>query len=321
MGFLSSLGGAAGTALGQALFGQSGGGHSTQYYIDRENLQWKKNYEAQKEFAQNGIRWKVDDAKAAGLHPLAALGSSGAFFSPTASAGVSGDVSGGYDASWLGDMGQSIGRAVEAKMTREERAKAEAVNDEANQLKLENMRLQNESIKLDMASQLARDVSASQRAVRQTGLPPSMPSLRTRPDGSTLGSNMPGQGDASGSSLYKLEPPEVAVSHPQTPYAEAGSHPDLAWLRTANGGYAPVRGQFAAQQMEDDPFAITSWNIRNRFGSAFSDQRFAPPREYLPGGGRDPRWMYVYDNLSGEWTPYHTSEPRYKALMKAVGMW
>ena len=33
-----------------------------------------KQYEMQKEFAQNGIRWKVADAKAAGIHPLAALG-------------------------------------------------------------------------------------------------------------------------------------------------------------------------------------------------------------------------------------------------------
>ena len=31
-------------------------------------------YEREKEFAQNQIQWKVKDAVAAGLHPLAALG-------------------------------------------------------------------------------------------------------------------------------------------------------------------------------------------------------------------------------------------------------
>lgn len=37
----------------------------------------------QKEFAQKGIRWKTEDAKQAGLHPLAALGTMGASYSPT----------------------------------------------------------------------------------------------------------------------------------------------------------------------------------------------------------------------------------------------
>ena len=34
----------------------------------------RMNYMLQKEFAQKGIQWKVADAKAAGIHPLAALG-------------------------------------------------------------------------------------------------------------------------------------------------------------------------------------------------------------------------------------------------------
>lgn len=47
------------------------------------------NYEAQKEFAQNGIRWKVEDAKRAGIHPLYALGASTQGYSP--SGGYTGD--------------------------------------------------------------------------------------------------------------------------------------------------------------------------------------------------------------------------------------
>lgn len=38
------------------------------------------NYERQKEFAQHGLRWKVEDAKAAGLHPLFGIGGTGAAF-------------------------------------------------------------------------------------------------------------------------------------------------------------------------------------------------------------------------------------------------
>jgi len=64
------------------------------------------NYLAQKEFAQNGIRWKVEDAKAAGLHPLFALGGSGATFSPSFT--VSGEGAG------IADAGQHLGRAASA---------------------------------------------------------------------------------------------------------------------------------------------------------------------------------------------------------------
>lgn len=39
-------------------------------------------YLRQKEFAQHGIQWRVEDAKAAGLHPLFALGGGGAAYAP-----------------------------------------------------------------------------------------------------------------------------------------------------------------------------------------------------------------------------------------------
>lgn len=48
--------------------------------VDAQRMQ---NYEMQREFAQNGIRWKVADAQAAGLHPLYALGGGGAAFAPS----------------------------------------------------------------------------------------------------------------------------------------------------------------------------------------------------------------------------------------------
>jgi len=42
------------------------------------------NAARQEEFAKHGIQWRVEDAKRAGLHPLYALGGSGASFSPSA---------------------------------------------------------------------------------------------------------------------------------------------------------------------------------------------------------------------------------------------
>lgn len=46
-----------------------------------------KDYRRQKEFAQNSVRWKVEDAKRAGLHPLFALGG-GTNFSPSGIVGT-----------------------------------------------------------------------------------------------------------------------------------------------------------------------------------------------------------------------------------------
>lgn len=52
-------------------------------YQQRQNQQnFNRQLHEQERFAQNGIQWRVNDAVAAGLHPLFALGSPGASFSP-----------------------------------------------------------------------------------------------------------------------------------------------------------------------------------------------------------------------------------------------
>lgn len=75
----------------------------------------REQMETQREFAQNGIRWKVADAKAAGIHPLAALGAQTFSYNPVAT--------GDYGISEaLGRMGQGVDRAAHAKALAEERA-------------------------------------------------------------------------------------------------------------------------------------------------------------------------------------------------------
>lgn len=63
------------------------------------------NTRMQYDFAKNSIQWKTEDAKRAGLHPLAALGAQG--YSPTI--GVMADNQMGNA---LADAGASIGNAV-----------------------------------------------------------------------------------------------------------------------------------------------------------------------------------------------------------------
>lgn len=69
-------------------------------------------YQRQQEFAQNGVRWRVEDAKAAGIHPLVALGAHTSTYSPQAAVGTD------YG---LSSAGQNISRAIEAKQTARER--------------------------------------------------------------------------------------------------------------------------------------------------------------------------------------------------------
>lgn len=64
--------------LGSVIGGVIGGGLN---YFSQQKAN-EENIKAQREFAQNSISWKVEDAKRAGVHPLAALGASGYQASP-----------------------------------------------------------------------------------------------------------------------------------------------------------------------------------------------------------------------------------------------
>ena len=111
-----------------------------------------KQMDMQKEFAQNGIKWKVQDAAEAGIHPLAALGAQTHAYNPVQVGGM-GDA--------VHAMGQNIDRAINA--TRDTDERQQSLVDKTNTLQLENMELQNALL----ASQI--------RSINATGSPPPMP--------------------------------------------------------------------------------------------------------------------------------------------------
>lgn len=76
----------------------------------------QENAEFQREFAQHGVRWRVEDALAAGVHPLYALGGSGATYSPNPIPVLESPLGGA-----LKEMGQGLGRAVAAQETSDQR--------------------------------------------------------------------------------------------------------------------------------------------------------------------------------------------------------
>ena len=73
-----------------------------------------QNIALQREFARNGIQWKVEDAQKAGVHPLYALSSSTPSFSPVSSS-FTNPMSG------IADASQDIGRAIDAGMNKDDR--------------------------------------------------------------------------------------------------------------------------------------------------------------------------------------------------------
>lgn len=260
----------------------------------------KFNYEAQKEFAQNSIRWRVADAKAAGLHPLAALGAQASGYTPSAAIGDSPDFG------FLSDLGQNIGRAIDAKRTAAERSEQEQKRNALFNEELRGRQLQNEetqtridSMKWDMAMQAARNAEQSVRTQQQV---PAMPSLA--PDGRTVS----GQGDATSSSLFKVKPPELAISHPQTPAAEAGTHPEIRYFRTSDGGYSMARSEAYADSTDDDRAGMLSWELRNRVPAIFWDSSSsAPPDSYLPDGGAG-AWGWSYNPFLQAYYPYRKGD-------------
>lgn len=143
MGIFSGIGTAVGSYFGGPVGGAVGGAIGGAIDGDEErsnaNQGFDKNAEMQREFAQNGIRWKVADARAAGLHPLAALGAPTTSFSPM-QVGSSGPSH---------DMGQDISRAISATATARERATLNTLQEE--HLGLQNDLLRSQIAKLNSA--------------------------------------------------------------------------------------------------------------------------------------------------------------------------
>lgn len=266
MGWGSAIGGAIGGIAG-GVAGLISGGQSS---ASAERLN-QLNYAHQKEFAQNGIRWKVADAKAAGLHPLAALGASTAQYTPATAIGDSPDWS------FLADAGQSIGRAVDAKRTQQERVEQQQKQDAAFALKAENQKAENDLIRAQTASiqqdMALRQAKASEQAVRTQQQVPAMPSLTDAP-------TIAGQAQAYPVSRTQMKIPEVLASEKGRPSVEAGLHPDTARVTSVGGGHVAVPSDKNADVAQDNIFLQAQWFLRNGVVPYFS--------QFIPGY-TDPR--------------------------------
>lgn len=166
-----------------------------------------QNAALQREFAQSGIQWKVADAKAAGLHPLAALGAQTASFSPSTVGAA--DMSEPF-----AKMGQGVGRAMKAAADATQRENRDEA--EGRRLQLENQKLQNDVLR----QRLASDQMRTSRLSGQIG--PPMPSV----SGDVP---LPRPGPPRSASGYALSEDEMKQKPDDAP-AQIGSRPFGYWL-------------------------------------------------------------------------------------------
>lgn len=230
MGFLGDITGPIGGLIGGELDRQ----HDARQDAKQRQYQGEinaANAALQREFAQMGIRWKVEDAKAAGIHPLAALGATTVGASPSYVAGDGFSARSNYR-----QMGQDVGRAISAVATREERA--------LRQIQVESARTDLEMKKIELE--------------RMRGTGPGFPSL----SGDTY---LSGQGDGVNKALgldprVIDEPYRRTVADPMDKSKEAGAMTDWQMVKTKTG-YAVVPSRDVKQAIEDSPMEY-QWLIR-----------------------------------------------------------
>lgn len=268
----ASLAGSLGGAAIQA--GASGANNAASMAFSREQLEF------QREAATMGIRWKVADAQAAGIHPIYALGAP--TFNPSP-IGLQLDAGPNYSA--IGSqMGQDIGRAVAATQTPQERTES-ASQIIMGQQAIERGGLQNDLLRLQIASAAAR-LQADQ-------IGPPMPNSLSLP--------------RAGFGVYEAKPPEVLNSQPGAPFATAGpSAPGVTWERNADRSVVAR----PTKEQNIDEFSspgYLNWMWQNRllpFASRLSGQSgpAQPPASMLPEGAVG--WKFTFP---GKWDPVFPS--------------
>lgn len=229
----------------------------------RSEAMARENMAIQREFAQHGIRWKVEDAIRAGIHPLAALGTNTQGFSPVSVAFTpeTDDRAGSFSR-----MGQNLMQSYMATANADERM--------ASKLRLENMALQNDLLRSQITS------------INNPKNPP-VP---------VAGSDnfLSGQGD-SGTMLVK--PSERTASAPGRPAQEAGWRPDVSYSRS-DTGLVPVIPQGLSESMEDDFIGKILWRVRNQLMPNIG-LGGRPPKGMLPRGYDHWKW----NRWMQEWRP------------------
>lgn len=242
----------------------------------REDVLRSQEEKLQREFAQSGIQWRAADARAAGIHPVAAMGAQttsysssvgNSSFSPGTSTGAAPFAAKNLG-SGISAAGQDLGRAINAAATDYQRAdQAQAEAAEAK-LRLSNLNMQNQLL----ASQIAKNLAVG----------PSMPSpARKR--------MIDGQGNTpSSTARVKWEPMETQQRSSSDVAAEPQDIADVGWARTGRKRAVPVMSDIAKDRLEEDKWGTFQWVLRNNLAPMVGLNMHPPP--HIPLKSKDHAW-------------------------------
>jgi hypothetical protein len=137
MGWLSAA-----ASIGGALLSKKSSDDDRDAQMEQNAL----NYEQQKEFAKNSIQWKAADARAAGLHPLFAMGAPLTSYSPSSFTPV-GD---GGSATALASAGRALDGAISQREVESASKKRLVTQQRFDDSMLRQNQMKEELMKVDL---------------------------------------------------------------------------------------------------------------------------------------------------------------------------
>lgn len=146
-----------------------------------------RNMQMQKKFAQEGIQWKVEDAKKAGVHPLYALGAQTTAFSPIS-------MNDPLPAA-ISEASNSFGRAINSTATAPQKAAQIKLMD----LQIRRAELENKSLEMDI-------LNSQKKMLTQPGTAVSIPT-----DGVVSSAPPKSDGFAADPRVALVTPPDPKV--------------------------------------------------------------------------------------------------------------
>ncbi len=225
----------------------------------------------QLKFAQEGIRWRVEDAQKAGIHPLYAMGAALPTYSPS-SQSFANQRAGMGDS--ISAAGQDLSRAFAAQQTKQER-----IQSGLPALAKTNAALQNELLRAEIA-------------LKRSQVPGSGP-------GPSAGLNLiPGQEDGS---VVINKPLERPTPSGQFPHQVGAAISDVQWAKT-KAGWVKIPSEQVKQSIEDNFVQETMWDLRNT-AADYGTGTDHPPDKYKPKAHE-----WYFSRLTNTWK--HRPIPR-----------